>query len=360
MPSKPQQENLSPQKPHAFAALTPDAVIEAVESCGYFSDGRNYPLNSYENRVYQVGIEDNTPLVAKFYRQERWSPAQIQEEHDWTLALSTKEIDVCAPCVLPYKSSAAAPSPSSQQPVDNATLFSHEGFSYALFPKIRGEAPEPDNLDQLYAIGQLIGQIHSQSHDLFSHRLTLSPEHWGEASQHYLLTSPYLPSKYIARYTQATNKLLNTVQEQWELASFTPIKLHGDCHRSNILWNQNKPTLLDFDDAINGPALQDLWMLLSGDRKNQNLQLSTLLEGYEEYYEFNRQELPLLESLRTLRIISYSAWLARRQGDPAFKRAFSWFGSEEYWQQHIKDLEQQISALQSSPLLSEATNVGNC
>ena len=320
-----------------FATLTPDLILNAVEAQGFFCDGRTYPLNSYENRVYQVGIEDSSPIIAKFYRQARWQRIQIEEEHAFCNELFEADIAVAAPIA---------------NPETRATLFESCGFHYALFARFRGDAPDTEDLDQLYTLGQKLGQLHNVgARTNFKHREILTPQLLGELSIRTQLHQNFIPARLQASYNEVAQTLLKRIQNQWLKYPATTIRLHGDCHRSNILWSDNEPLFVDFDDALNGPAVQDLWMLLSGDRPQQNLQLSTLLEGYEEYRDFDRNELRLIESLRSLRMLHYACWLAKRQNDPAFKIAFPGFGSDTYWQQHINDLKHQLIALENPPLL---------
>ncbi|MDZ7924725.1 MAG: serine/threonine protein kinase [Marinagarivorans sp.] len=320
-----------------FSSLTPDLILNAVEAQGFFCDGRSYPLNSYENRVYQIGIEDSSPIIAKFYRQGRWQKIQILEEHAFCNELFEADIAVATPIA---------------NPETRATLFESGGFNYALFPRFRGDAPDNEDLDQLYTLGQKLGQLHNVgARTQFKHRETLTPTLLGEHSARTQLSQGYVPTRMQASYSEVTQALLKRIQNQWLKYPASAIRLHGDCHRSNILWSDNEPLFVDFDDALNGPAIQDLWMLLSGDRQQQNLQIATLLEGYEEYRDFNRSELQLIESLRSLRMVHYGCWLAKRQNDPAFKIAFPGFGSDNYWQQHINDLKHQLIALENPALL---------
>ena len=348
-----------------FSQLTPDTVMNAAESLGYYCNGRHYALNSYENRVYQLGLDDldltlqhptalPSSCIAKFYRCKRWSHEQILEEHQWTEALQKEGLAIATPMT-----SNVSESPAGIANTPKQTLFEHADFGFALYPHYRGDAPDLDDPEQLYAIGQSIGQLHAHNSTPFQARLTLTPQEWGNNSQQTLLNSGYMPRSMRNDYQAITNRLLEHIHKQWDAADFDIIKLHGDCHRSNILWHDNAPTLLDFDDACNGPALQDLWMLISGSTAQQQQKLAYLIEGYEEFTSFNDEELTLTESLRTLRIMHYAAWLASRQDDSAFKQAFPWFGTESYWQQHLKDLQEQQRVLKNNPsaLLPKS---GNC
>lgn len=317
-----------------FTGLTPDLVIDAVEQQGLLSDARILALNSYENRVYQVGIEDGTPIIAKFYRPERWSDAQIIEEHRFSLALAEAGIPVVPPTVIAEQ-----------------TLLEFRGFRFSLYERRGGHAPELDNLDNLHTLGQNIGRIHAfgQS-ETFSHRPTLSPATMGHANREFLLTNDFLPSSTRQAYASVSADLLKTIDAVFRTVNYRNIRLHGDCHPGNILWRDDKPNFVDLDDACNGPALQDLWMMLSGERVRRTEQIHAVIEGYEMFTEFDPAELRLLESLRTLRLLHYAAWLARRWQDPAFPLHFPWFNSERYWGTHVLELREQMSALEEPPL----------
>jgi len=319
---------------HPFDTLTPDLVLDAVESLGYLSDARVLALNSYENRVYQVGIEDSTPLIAKFYRPHRWSGAAILEEHRFSLELAEREIPVVAPLER-----------------DGQTLHTHAGFRFALFPRRGGRAPEPGNLDQLYRLGQLLGRMHavSASHP-FEHRETLGVENFGHASLSTLLDGEFVPKSLLPAYESVARDLLKRVEDIFARTDFQPIRLHGDCHPGNILARDDAFYLVDLDDCRMGPSVQDIWMMLAGERHERLGQLSELVEGYNEFHDFMPRELPLIEALRALRLLHYSAWLARRWDDPAFPMSFPWFGSERYWGDQILILREQMSALQEEPL----------
>ncbi|WP_312913780.1 serine/threonine protein kinase [Stutzerimonas nitrititolerans] len=319
---------------HPFDTLTPDLVLDAVESLGYLSDARVLALNSYENRVYQVGIEDGTPLIAKFYRPNRWSDAAILEEHRFSLELAEREIPVVAPLER-----------------DGQTLYTHAGFRFALFPRRGGRAPEPGNLDQLYRLGQLLGRMHavSASHP-FEHRETLGVENFGHASLKTLFDGGFVPKSLLPAYESVARDLLKRVEDVFARTDFQPIRLHGDCHPGNILARDDAFYLVDLDDCRMGPSVQDIWMMLAGERHERLGQLSELVEGYNEFHDFTPRELPLIEALRALRLLHYSAWLARRWDDPAFPMSFPWFGSERYWGDQILILREQMSALQEEPL----------
>lgn len=326
--------------PHPYQQLTPDTVIDAVESAGYLSDARILALNSYENRVYQVGIELDgiekvPPLIAKFYRPARWSNEQILEEHHFVQELHDLEI----PCVPPLRDN------------HNNTLHTFRDFRFSLYPRQGGHAPELDNLDNLFILGRFMGRIHAVGKIRpFVHRQKLSVEHFGWASMDFLLEKNFLPPSLQYAYESLGKQLLEKVQAIFQAVQPEHIRLHGDCHPGNVLWRDDIPHFVDFDDCMNGPAIQDLWMLLSGDRPTQLAQIAEVIEGYQEFCDFAPKELRLVESLRTLRLMHYAAWLARRWSDPAFPHSFPWFNTERYWGQHILELREQLSALDEAPL----------
>lgn len=319
---------------HPFDTLTPDLVLDAVESIGYLSDARVLALNSYENRVYQVGIEDETPLIAKFYRPGRWSNEAILEEHQFSLELAEHEVPVVAPLER-----------------NGTTLFEHAGFRFALFPRRGGRAPEPGNLDQLYRLGQLLGRMHAVGTNRpFEHRETLAVQNFGHDSLNSLLEGGFVPKSLLPAYESVARDLLKRVEDVFASTNFTPIRLHGDCHPGNILARDDAFYLVDLDDCRMGPSVQDLWMMLAGERHERLGQLAELVDGYNEFHDFVPRELPLIEALRALRLMHYSAWLARRWDDPAFPMSFPWFGSERYWGDQVLILREQMSALQEEPL----------
>ncbi len=325
----------SPQGAHPYDRLTPDTVIDAVESTGLLSDARILALNSYENRVYQVGIEEGTPVIAKFYRPGRWSDDQILEEHAFTTRLEALEVSVVPPIANE----------------EGHTLLCYDGFRFSVYRRQGGHAPELDNLDHLLSLGRVIGRMHNYGKaGLFKHRPTLDIQSYGIDSARYLLDNNFLPEALKPAYSTLSADLITKVSATFERVEFAPIRLHGDCHPGNILWRHDAPHFVDFDDARNGPAIQDLWMLLSGSRSQQVEQLSEVLEGYQEFCDFNFAELALIEPLRTLRLMHYSAWLARRWQDPAFPLNFPWFNTERYWAEHILELREQMAALDEEPL----------
>jgi Ser/Thr protein kinase RdoA (MazF antagonist) len=309
--------------------------MDAVESQGLRCDCRTFALNSYENRVYQVGIDEGEPLIAKFYRPGRWSDAQIIEEHQFCLELADHELPVVAP-----RTNAAG-----------ATLFYHEGFRFALYPRQGGHAPEFDNLDNLLILGRMLGRIHCVGAiKPFVHRPVLDSLSFGHASV-ALIVERFIPEEYRPSYTAVTGQLLEAIDGC--LADAGPlryIRTHGDCHAGNILWRSGAPHFVDFDDARMAPAVQDFWMMLSGERPRQTAQLVELIEGYREFYDFQPRELRLIEALRALRMLHHSAWLARRWEDPMFPRTFPWFNTVRYWGEHILHLREQLAVLAEPPL----------
>lgn len=320
---------------HPFEELTPGFIMDAVESRGFRCDCRTLALNSYENRVYQVGVEDGLPLVAKFYRPDRWDDGQILEEHDFCRELAELELPVVAPWTDPAGES----------------LFRHEGFRFALYRCQGGHAPEFDNLDNLEILGRMLGRIHRVGGvRQFVRRPALDVESFGRASVELILER-CIPEEYRESYTAVTGLLLEGVEEV--LAEAGPvnwIRTHGDCHSGNILWRDNAPHFVDFDDARMAPAVQDLWMMLSGERPRRTAQLDVLLKGYTEFCDFDHRELRLIEALRALRMLHYSAWLAARWDDPIFPRTFPWFNTVRYWGEQILSLREQVAAFAEPPL----------
>ncbi len=320
---------------HPFQRLTPTLVMDAIESRGFLCDRRIFALNSYENRVYQVGIDEAQPLIAKFYRPDRWSEQQIMEEHNFCFELVEHEL----PIVAPLKNA------------EGNSLLSYDGFYFALYPRQGGHAPEFDNLDNLKILGRLLGRIHATGAvKPFEHRPTLDRQSFGNNSVR-LIEERFIPEEYRASYSAVTSQLLDAIDTILaEVGLIRSIRTHGDCHAGNILWRDNAPHFVDFDDARMAPAVQDLWMMFSGERPRQLAQLDSLLEGYREFNDFDPRELRLIEPLRTLRMLHYSAWLARRWGDPLFPHTFFWFNTTRYWGEHILELREQLAAL-SEPAL---------
>jgi Ser/Thr protein kinase RdoA (MazF antagonist) len=318
-----------------YAGLTPETALDALETVGLRGDGRLLALNSYENRVYQVWLEDGSSVVAKFYRPARWSDAQILEEHAFVQELAEREIPAVPPLAL-----------------QGRTLSAHAGFRFSVFPRRGGRTPELDRRDVLEWIGRFLGRIHAVGATRpFAERPALDPESFGREPRDWLLEHDFVPPDLLEAWQGAVDLALESVAHCYERAgTVRALRLHGDCHAGNILWTDAGPHFVDFDDARTGPALQDLWMLLSGDRQAMGQQLGHVLDGYEQFREFDTRELHLVEALRTLRLVHYSAWIARRWDDPAFPAAFPWFNTQRYWQDRILELREQIALMDEPPL----------
>ncbi len=327
-----------------YAGLTPDAVLDAIETAGLRPDGRLQALNSFENRVYQFGIEDDKPMVAKFYRPDRWTDAQILEEHEFVHELAERELPVIAPLRL----------------AGGGTLHSHGGHRIAVYPRCPGRAPELEQPDTLEWMGRFLGRIHAVGAlKHFVERPALDVETFGYEPRDYLLEHGFVPPDLEDAWTSVVDHALDNVEQCFDRAGdVNVLRLHGDCHGGNVLWIEKRdagdahggPHFVDFDDARTGPAIQDLWMLLSGDRETMKVQFGHVLRGYEDFAEFDDRERHLVEALRTLRLIHYSAWIGRRWTDPAFPAAFPWFDTPRYWQDRILELREQISLMEEAPL----------
>jgi Ser/Thr protein kinase RdoA (MazF antagonist) len=324
---------------HPYQSLTPDLVLDALETVGVRGDGRLIALGSYENRVYQAMLDDGPPVVVKFYRPERWSDAEIGEEHAFVLQLAEAEV----PSVPP-------------RAFDGRTLHTHAGFRFAVYAKRGGRAPELDRDDVLEWIGRFLGRLHTVgAQQRFALRPALDATTFGERPRATLLDGAFIPDELREAWSVASSLALDGVRRAWDRASgVATLRLHGDVHVGNVLWvddgAERGPHFVDFDDARSGPAIQDLWMLLSGDREAMEHQIGKVLDGYERFRALDRRELALVEPLRTLRLLHYSAWIAERWDDPAFPAAFPWFGTTRYWQDRILELREQIGAMEEAPL----------
>lgn len=321
--------------PHPFASLNPECVLDALDSVGQFADGRLLALNSYENRVYQVGMEEGAPVVVKFYRPERWSAAAILEEHAFVAELAEREIPV-VPALT----------------INGATLHEFNGFRFAVFPRRGGRAPELDDPATLEWTGRFIGRIHAVGAlSAYAQRPGLTIDTFGVEPRDYLVANNFIPPELMAAWRSVVDQALDGVRRCYERAGQVAVlRLHGDCHAGNVLWTGDGPHFVDFDDSRMGPTIQDLWMLLSGERGDQVRQMSDILAGYEDFCEFDPRQLYLVEALRTLRLIHYAAWLARRWDDPAFPAAFPWFNTQRYWQDRILELREQVALMDEPPL----------
>ena len=318
---------------HPYSTLGPDVVVEAVEALGHRCDGRVLALNSYENRVYQVGREEAAPVVVKFYRPGRWSTPAIIEEHAFALELAAAEVPVVAPEVR-----------------DGRSLFESHGFRYAVYPRQGGRWPEFATREDRAWMGRFLGRIHAVGRArAFRHRARLDWRTMGVETVEWLLGQGWIPSHLESAYESVAGDAIALVEQRFDEAEpLRTLRLHGDCHPGNVLWTDDGPHFVDLDDCMTGPAVQDLWMLVSGRQEEIRAQLDDFLEGYQDFADFDWHELRLVEPLRTLRILHYAGWLARRWDDPAFPRAFPWFEEPKYWEQHVLDLREQIAAMEES------------
>lgn len=319
--------------PAPYDALTPDAVLDAMESIGLEPTGGLTALNSYENRVYQIAMEDGSFVITKFYRPNRWTDEAILEEHGFTRGLFDAELSVVPP-----------------MRIDSTTLFQHLTFRFAVFPRQGGHPPNLENESDLEVLARSIARLHAcgTTHP-FAHRVTLNTERFGHSSRDYLLQNNFIPLEMEDAYRSITEQLLQRITPLMADSPVTPI--HGDCHMGNILWRDDTPHFVDFDDCMGGPPIQDLWMLLNGDRSNQTLQLNLILDAYRDFHDFDVSTLNLIEPLRTLRIMYHAAWIARRWQDPAFPIAFPTFDSVNYWSNHVLALREQLAMLDEPPLV---------
>ncbi len=327
---------------YAYDRLTPDTVLNAIdsiiESQGMITSGHQLALNSYENRVYQVGVEDNADLIAKFYRPERWSREAILEEHMFTLECKEDDLPVVAPLVI-----------------NGDTLFHFEGFDFALFPKQGGYSGQIEHLDDFEQMGRLLGRLHQVANCMeISHRASITPQSFAANSRQFLLENHFVDDSLLPAYETLSSDLVALIQQRWDENSPSLKLTHGDLHAGNLLWpphqTENIPHMVDLDDCALAPRIQDIWMLMHGERDQMQGQLAAIAKGYELFLPFPSHELPLIETLRTMRLMHYSAWLAKRWDDPAFKHAFPWFNTGRYWSEQILILREQFSNMQEPSL----------
>ena len=319
-----------------YTELTPETILSAVDILGYETSGRMLALNSYENRVYRCELESGGAVIAKFYRPLRWSDDAIHEEHLFSQQLVEQEIPVVAPIVK-----------------DGETLFEFQGYRFSIFPLRGGRWPDLESREDMNWMGRFIARIHNVGRATsFRHRQQIEIDRMGREPANFLQENDFIPDYLKLAYQTLVDDLLVAIQSAFDRCGhYQSIRLHGDCHRSNVLWTDDGPHFVDLDDCCSGPAIQDLWMLLSGDRQEMTEQLCDLLEGYEEFAELELNELNLIEALRSLRMMHYAAWLAKRWNDSAFPLAFPWFNTNQYWEQHVLELREQLSRLQEPVLV---------
>jgi Ser/Thr protein kinase RdoA (MazF antagonist) len=321
-------------------------VLDATESAGLVPDGRLLALNSYENRVYRVGLEEPLgearagaiagQVVAKFYREGRWSDAQIMEEHEFALELAAAELPVAAPLRR-----------------EGATLHRHAGFRFALFECRPGGSPELDPPGARELLGRTLGRMHALgARRPFRHRESLARWRHGARARERVLELDVIPAPLDARYAEVSAQLVGAIASCHAAAGVArTLRLHGDCHAGNILWHETGPVFVDFDDSLNGPAVQDLWMFIAGTPDQMRREWTLLLDGYEQFAHLDAGETLLIEALRATRMLNHAAWIAQRWDDPAFPLAFPWFGEPRYWERHVDELREQLAALDDPPLL---------
>jgi Ser/Thr protein kinase RdoA (MazF antagonist) len=318
-----------------YADLTPDVILDALEAAGFEPTGGLLELNSYENRVFQIELEDGRFVVTKFYRPGRWSDQQIAEEHAFTRELADADLPVVTPAER-----------------DGESLFRHGGYRFAVYPRQGGHPPDIESEDNLRVLGRTIARIHAVGAvRRFTSRPDLSVERLGSDSRTFLLERGFLPPDIEPAYASLTEHLLERATAAMQRARRgTMARIHGDCHLGNLLWRGDTPHFVDFDDCVNGPPIQDLWMLLSGEREERQAQLGVILDAYTMFQDFDAASVALIEPLRTLRIMHHAAWIARRWHDPAFPRAFPFFDTPRYWSEHVLALREQMAALDEPPL----------
>jgi Ser/Thr protein kinase RdoA (MazF antagonist) len=331
LPTYPSEDlHLNHDNQTPYAQLDPSVILDAVESTGFLCTGSLIALNSYENRVYQLGIDGAEPLIVKFYRPHRWNSEAILEEHQFSLELVQHEIPIIAPLII-----------------NDQTLHHHCDFRFALFPRRGGRALQLDNSEQLEWMGRFIGRLHRVSaSQSFQHRIQLNTQSYGYEPYEFLIEQSFIPDYLKPNFCKTVETVLQKIKQIFEsVGQIDKIRLHGDCHAGNVLWSESGPHIVDLDDCLTGPAIQDIWMLLSGEHKQMNEQLDKIIQGYSEFHDFNPRERHLIEVFRTLRMLHYAGWLAKRWADPAFLLSFPWFNTPVYWQNQMMNLNEQIELL---------------
>lgn len=340
-----------------YADLDPQTVLHALQCAGLDADGRLLQLNSYENRVYQAHLDDGRVVVAKFYRPNRWSDAQIGEEHSFSAELAEADLPVVAPFALAPPAGNGFVTMADSESGPQTTLAHYQAdngsrFRFAVCLRRAGRAPELENPETIAWLGRLLGRLHAVGgRSKFLHRRTLNTGNYGHAPRQRLIDAGFVHADTESAWLAVSAQALAAVDTAFERAQpLRQIRLHGDCHPGNVLWRdegeQRGPHFVDLDDACMGPAIQDLWMLLPGERGAVDGALYQLLDAYRDFAPFDERELSLIEPLRTLRMIHHSAWLAERWSDPAFPVAFPWFASPAYWQQQTTELREQLERMQ--------------